>query len=742
MQLSGPVSGTNLVLGAADSVDIRSTEPYQSTGLQHARNLTGLYRQSPFTSGSVALSIQGQQYLSATQSVLTEYPSSISAVLRSATAWVDRVHVRVAYQVKDSRGSVLVTRPSAVVLRLTRASETREFSCDTSSTQSGYRVSYCSCTSLPASWFTSSGVASASVALRDSANAADVSSVTLPSVTLQAQPSWWDASLRTATVGSGLTAPSGVASSGGIFITLPASPLYANEVFEVYMYANTVGLALNTWRVRLYFSSTLVQYVSFEQSSLFNSASPSVSSGEVSWLATGVKSTTTDAQVTGSAIYLLKIRMRVAAGASAGVYSTDAALGLYPRATELISGAAFVENTNGQVFDARGTAQSLGQLEVVASSAAGIFAYAPSGTLANLEPLSGSTSTYPLAVVEVGSDDRLEVETSAVSGSSCSSSEPQSVLQLSGCVVELGSLQTASKAGASVIVVHNGFVASPVFDVYTPQSTQLTVEDGVLNRFNGASAAVLSSCSSGGRTAYPYQRTRVRAFADGLDAMPLVSFVTQDTSVAGVWSLQYDVIEGRQAGTTTAHLSGRSSLTPSVLISVSDTVVSASELVVRVVTGAAWRTGGEPSSEYVFGSAVLASAEVSNVMTAEGVSGRVFSRVVWSDGHEEDVAYHPASTLYEMSVTSGTSGVALTAPSGSERFWQAGVAVGALRECVTSVQATWSVCGTPIASGNLLLFLNLPDPVAARVTISASRLTAVGDDASRSPIGVPTTSAL
>ena len=61
---------------------------------------------------------------------------------------------------------------------------------------------------------------------------------------------------------------------------------------------------------------------------------------------------------------------------------------------------------------------------------------------------------------------------------------------------------------------------------------------------------------------------------------------------------------------------------------------------------------------------------------------------------------------------------------------------------MTSVQATWSVCGTPIASGNLPLFLNLPDPVAARVTISASRLTAVGDDASRSPIGVPTTSAL
>ena len=79
------------------------------------------------------------------------------------------------------------------------------------------------------------------------------------------------------------------------------------------------------------------------------------------------------------------------------------------------------------VLDARDAVQSLGQLEVVASTTAGIFAYAPSGTLVNLEPLSGSTSTYPLTVVEVGSDDRLEAETSVVSSTGCSSSEPQSV---------------------------------------------------------------------------------------------------------------------------------------------------------------------------------------------------------------------------------------------------------------------------------------------------------------------------
>ena len=36
-----------------------------------------------------------------------------------------------------------------------------------------------------------------------------------------------------------------------------------------------------------------------------------------------------------------------------------------------------------------------------------------------------------------------------------------------------------------------------------------------------------------GRTVYPYQRTRVRAYADGLDATPLVGVVPQPASVDG-----------------------------------------------------------------------------------------------------------------------------------------------------------------------------------------------------------------
>ena len=74
-------------------------------------------------------------------------------MLRTTQVWVDRAKVRVAYQVKDSYGSVLVSQPSAVLLRLTPTSGAdRTASCDVGQTQqpSRYHVSYCALDSLPA----------------------------------------------------------------------------------------------------------------------------------------------------------------------------------------------------------------------------------------------------------------------------------------------------------------------------------------------------------------------------------------------------------------------------------------------------------------------------------------------------------------------------------------------------------------------------------------------------------------
>ena len=168
--------------------------------------------------------------------------------------------------------------------------------------------------------------------------------------------------------------------------------------------------------------------------------------------------------------------------------------------------------------------------------------------------------------------------------------------------------------------------------------------------------------------------------------------------------------------------------------------MSVSSLLARVVTGGSW--GLQPPGQLALGEATLARALLSNVMSAEGHSGFMFSQVVWSDGSTEDVWYSPVAGVDELDVVVGTSGVSATPPSGSNAFWQLGVAVGAMRECVESVVATWQVCGSDVASGVAPLFLDLPDPLSASVAIEQTRLTSLTDDARLQPVGVPTSSQL
>ena len=526
--------GTGLVLGVGSTSKVGFTA---ASGLAHMRNLTSLYPLPPQSGGTVHLYLQGKQYLSTSLSAAKQDPVTIEAVLRTIHVWVDRVDVRVAFQVRDKDGNVMTHQPTRVDVELSAPSSAlhkRQERCSTTDTQWAWRyhLGDCSVSSLDASWFSGSIRTSAvSVNLYSGTNPSTVlATANLGLLMLIPQPSWWDRTLRTATVGSGLSAPTD-SGGGGVFVTLPVSPVHAGESFYVYMYADTATLSLNTWRVRLYFSSDYIQYDSFVQSGHFNSASPSPSMGEVSWLATGVKSTTVASHVTGSAIYLLRASLSVKPSVAAGTYNGDI-LNLFPRATELISGAAFVQAANGQVFDSRDEAQVRGQLVVVGSSTAGIFAYPPSGILANLAPLTGASSSYPLTVVQVSDDDRKSTDGSLVNeGVSCSTTASSTVLSLSGCSVVLGSSQSSSASIATVSVSYEGRTVAPSFSVYTPQKTSVSLADPTLNRFADlAGAAIEASCTSGGTTAYPYQRTHATAYADGLDATPLVGFTTANSS--------------------------------------------------------------------------------------------------------------------------------------------------------------------------------------------------------------------
>ena len=742
--VSPSISG-DFVFGNGSAVLVGGSIVHRSS-YEFARSLTALFTPQQQAVGGVRAHIHGKQYLLQTQTAAKQDAASISTVLRTPNAWVDRVKVRVAYQLKDRYGSSVVNRPSSVTMELGAPLATSlpplTVSCSTSYTQRDYSVDDCSITSVSSPWFSTS-IRTSTIIVRLYVGGALVSAVTAGAVTLYAKPSWWDAALHTATVGSGLSAPTGVPSGGGVFISLPTSPLHAGEGFEVYMYAHTAGLSLTAWRVRLYFSSSYLQYSSFSQNTHFNSASSSVSDGEVSLLATGIKSTTANAEVTGTAIFLLRITMSLPPGVVAGTIGGDT-LGLYPRATELISGAAFVQDADGKVFDGRDNAQTLGQLVVVPVVASGIFASMPGGVLANLAPLTGMSTSYEVTTVQVSDDDRDARDTRLVSsGASCSTSSAASTVSLADCSVVLGASQSTSAFGVSVNVAYGEFVDTASFDVYTPQVTSLSVDDSTLNRFTAKGGEPLSpSCTLGGATAYPYQRTRAAVYADGLDATSLVIFAVADISVAGVSSSSSDLIQGKQPGSTAVHLGGRLGSTPFTVLSVSDTPVSASYLVARVVTSVDWASGGQPSPQYAPGDVVMASVKLTQSLTAEGHRGFMFARVAWSDGTFQDLFSSPVAGVEEVSVSVGSSGVSATAPSDGSAFWQVGVAVGAVRECVDSVIATWQVCGSDVIASSVPLFLDLPDPLGASVTIQQSRLTSPSNDARLGPISVPTRSQL
>ena len=94
-----------------------------------------------------------------------------------------------------------------------------------------------------------------------------VASATLGSVTFVAAPLWHDAALRTPSEAVDLVPPSGAAapsvSASGFYLTLPSSPVYAGEEFSALLFASTHGYPANSWRLKLFFNSSLLEYRGF-----------------------------------------------------------------------------------------------------------------------------------------------------------------------------------------------------------------------------------------------------------------------------------------------------------------------------------------------------------------------------------------------------------------------------------------------------------------------------------------------
>ena len=747
--IRGQNLGTHLVLGSG----LANASTY-GKDLDIMRSFTGLYQHAAGATGTLFAYLQTKQYLVRTQSATSDgYPTQINAVVRTPSVYIDRKQLRVAYQVKDDHGSVYVAEPSAVTIQVRFGSKLTAASCNTALTQhSGQKyVAYCTIDSLPASWFSmfsSAESASVIMSLRSSGDEATVAQAT-GSVAVIAPPSWYDASLRAATTGSGRSAPAGLGlTSGGLFITTPVSPVQPSEQFDVYMYAHTAGYALNSMTVVMYYSSDLLEYVSFGQTSHFNGAVfDSSEAGRLAWVITGRSALASASDVTGEAIYLVRVTLRFKSGAAAGTHE-GATLGLYPFAQTLVNNGnlPFVQAQAGRAFSAFTTAEPYTKMEVHRPVDMGIFAYSADPVLFNTALLDGVTRSHSMTVVKVTSDALSNTATSTVTPSGCSTQFPADAspyysLDATSCAVSMSSAHTgAGLTDVALQVSVASFVTSVSFKVYTPTLVAVAAEDPVLNRFADIYGAAISTSCASGSCAYPYQRTRVSAVVDSLDASTLVQFVVTNSTVASLGSgALWNMLQGTAPGSTLLHLNGLPG-GPSVTISVSDELVYVVDLRSRVVTSAEWSL--PPDSVYAFGSpSFYAGVVLQNVMQAEGDSGFMFSTVRFSDGATMDVGYAPVPGIEEMVVTTSNPNVVTISPySSGEDYWQLAAAVGAMKDTPLDVFVNWTVSGSVVASGWVPLYVNMPTPLSVSVSIHQPRLTPTIDAAYFAPVSIPSAS--
>ncbi|KAL1519836.1 hypothetical protein AB1Y20_023340 [Prymnesium parvum] len=325
------------------------------------------------------------------------------------------------------------------------------------------------------------------------------------------------------------------------------------------------------------------------------------------------------------------------------------------------------------------------------------------------------------------------------------------------CELVTGQARNESARGVTLQVEYTGdasFSTLVSFDVLSPSRLTISAADSTLNRIEDAAGHLLSSCTNGGATRYPYQSTRLKAtavlmLAQGLTTIEITNLVLFKVDALGVATVgdgsDWNLLLGRAAGTATVFLGTQNASSPqdapSLRITVSDTPVRVQSMLSRVVTDVTWASS--PASAYSYGTVVTVSVLVRQRLAAEGDSGRLFSRVVWSDGASEDVGVATASGLDEMRVVSGTPNVVVHEPqSNSDGVWKLGVAFAASTECVTSVQVNWTVCGSAMASASVPMYIDVPEVTNATIYSLISRLTAVDDDARLSPIGVPTSASL
>ncbi len=415
---------------------------------RYSRNFTFFVTDPAGATGSVQASVQGHAYSPASAySVAARPVSSVMAVLRTAVLYADRSALHAAYVLRDSEGRSLVSSSGLAVL-MTAAGPLGTLT-SAACTHAANGVGDCSLT-VSDGWFSSAGASQVSVEVQ-----------VFYSNVLTASGAAGNATLAASPVHTAVATP-------GLLAVLPHSPRFRTDQFSVPITAHTnpaEGFALKAWSLRLAWNTSTLELASFSSSSLY--ASPTTNqddaAGTLQVAVVGTQAshgpgpspfhphpcppstpllaqaTTSLSDVTGTAVLLLTATFRVRSGAAESHNCTNA---VALTALEFLNQGnfLFVENAAAQINDARGGAQSEGQLSVEQVVPVGQRAHSDSVDIVNTAALSGSAVQRSVLVTEFYS--RAATGAADVTADfSCSSSDA-AVLGTSGCTLQLDGNET------------------------------------------------------------------------------------------------------------------------------------------------------------------------------------------------------------------------------------------------------------------------------------------------------------
>ncbi|KAK3242510.1 hypothetical protein CYMTET_47799 [Cymbomonas tetramitiformis] len=710
-----------------------------SASASFSRTFSTFSNRIPSTSGNVEVYIGGtscaggglDSSFSTDQSpaftTATKQAASISLLLRTSTIYVDSYYISAQYYVRDEDGRPQVTTSGITVnLVMTAGSTSLSSACSSPSSSTG--AATCSYTSNGlSSEFSTSGNVTGSVkvqVLYSDAVVAESSSLTL---TLGAKASH-----------TALSEPNMV-------ITMPYSPRFGGDSFTSQVLARTTTsggteYVLGSFNAIVYYTSSILTFSSLSGDSKY--ASPTVNSGTdgvVNVVVSRLSSSTTDADVTGTAVTLFTVTFSLVSSATVGTSSNVLSLSAYSMVTT--ANVEFASQKIGQVDDAHGGAQTQGQLTVTELAQVGIYAYAAQAELFNTAYLDGTDVTSSITVKRVY--NKYGESDTTTTAATCLGLADATVATLSSCDMVLTSSQSAGESSLSVSVTDGTYSTSVRFRVWFPSSITVMADDAELNAVTGAKQA--SSCSSS-----LYQGTELAATATwggsgltsvaNVDVTCLVSFESSDSGVA---SVSGTTATGIALGTATVSISGGASgLSASTSVTVTDTVVTVSVLSAVLVTGATW-SGVDSSVSLAPSTAFTAQTTFVQSLTAEEDSGPIYVFAHFSDGYWQEVPSADGSGVTVNSSYSSALTVSMES-FGSADFKGTVPDSPSSADSEQLLTATWtdSCDSTTIASGFGGVTVALATPTSATITASPTKISRSSDGAANSPINTATSSTL